>query len=1605
VFRVVKFSNQMKIMTASFSFRVIATITRPLQICRTVPFIALIVSLTAHSVHSADVGTSRKSLAAARVFSEPLVPTGEPTDAENMALAAALERFRARNAQDDFSALTGFLTQFSDSKWGASLWYHLGNEYYNGAYYSKALDAWNRSWELAKNASDDDCKRLADRAGGEYALMLARVGRMGDLARIVSELDKRSVIGSASERVAGARQGLWSMQSQPQTSFRCGPLALDRINAAMNPTNVGHQLIRGAESTTNGFSLAQVAELSRKLGMNYQMAFRSAGAEFISPAVVHWKVGHYAALIKKTEDGHYHLQDPTFSNDAWATERAMEEETSGYYLIPSGPLPKGWRSVPESEGEAVFGKGQTNNSDPDSNSDDDKKNDDCGGGKGMAVANVHLMVVSLSIEDRPVGYSPPVGPSVSFRAVYSQREPRQPAAFSYSNLGPKWTFNWLSYITDNPFSPSANVSLYVDGGGTQPFAGYNSSTRTYQVQLKSQTLLTRVSTNRYELLFPDGSKHVFAQPDGSASSTRRVFMTQMIDPAGNTADINYDASLRITSIRDAIGQITTLAYEHPTEPLKITRVTDPFGRFGTFAYDTSGRLTNITDSINLSSGFAYSGSTDFINAMTTPYGTSRFAWGQAGRTRWVELTDPQGDTERIEFNEQINIGIPNAELYTEVPKGLATRNWVNYARNTFVWSKKAFHEARNDYTKALIYHWQHTANYSDSFGVLENMKPPLESRIWYNYPGQGIDNDSGTIPGTSDKPSVVARVLDDGSTQLARYGYNILGNLTNSVDPIGRRMAYVYSTNNVDLLEIRQTSGTNNDLIGRFAYDAQHRPLLVTDAAGQTTTNTYNARGQLLTTSNPLGQTRTFEYDANGYLLAIDGPLPSTNDTTRFTYDAVGRIRTLIDMDGYTLIYDYDNLDRLTRITYPDGTYEGYTYDRLDRAVMRDRMGRETRHAYNPIRQVVQTVDPLNRTNRFDYCDCGALSALTDAMGRTTRWHYDVQGRLTAKEYVDGSRISYAYESTTGRPNSVTDEKGQVKLYDYYADNNRRQVRYPNALVPTPAVTFTYETNYNRVKTMQDGIGLTTYAYHPAGTLGALQVSSLDGPWTNDTITYAHDTLGRVINRAINGVPQTMAYDEAGRTTNIVNVLGSFRYAYDGPTRRLLDTFYPNGQTTHYDYFDNAQDHRLQRLTHRKPDTSLLSRLTYGYTPHGTITNWLQELGTYTEAWAAGYDDADQLTSVAATTSAGTTNTAYAYDKAGNRLVEQVASSRREFIYNALNELTASSDATTNGVTYEWDAEQRLTAINAGSARTEFSYDGQGRRYRTVEKENGIVQAEWRFVWCGFSICEQRDAANTVTHRFFGQGEQQGTTPLFYARDLLGSVLELNDSAATSRARYTYESFGASRKYSGDLDASFGFTGHFSHVRSGLVMAPYRTYSPVQGRWISRDPLHEIGGLNLYAYVNNDPLTFVDLSGRNPIAGAIGGAELGGAAGTFVCPGPGTAAGAVAGAVVGVIAGIIVGEAIVDAVQSSRYGNCTPQQHAALQAAVNAACKGEGGPRRCEPNQSREQLQENLRKFLACKAARDTINTICYGGGNSGHREAADNAGRGAQRCEGFLNP
>ncbi len=224
---------------------------------------------------------------------------GERADENAASLAVALLGYAKRNSPDDFASLTGFLDKHPKSPWRAALLTDLGIEFYNTAYYSLALEAWRQAWLLAMEAADGKGKAIADRAVGELAYMYARLGRMTDLEALLKSVEGRVVVGAATERISGAREGLWNMQNRPEISFRCGPLALQCIKRSLNPQAPMATEIFNSASTQKGFSLPQVAELSKKVGLNYQMAFREKLGELAVPSVVHWKVGHYAAMVRR----------------------------------------------------------------------------------------------------------------------------------------------------------------------------------------------------------------------------------------------------------------------------------------------------------------------------------------------------------------------------------------------------------------------------------------------------------------------------------------------------------------------------------------------------------------------------------------------------------------------------------------------------------------------------------------------------------------------------------------------------------------------------------------------------------------------------------------------------------------------------------------------------------------------------------------------------------------------------------------------------------------------------------------------------------------------------------------------------------------------------------------------------------------------------------------------------------------------------------------------------------------------------------------------------------------------------------------------------------
>jgi RHS repeat-associated protein len=183
------------------------------------------------------------------------------------------------------------------------------------------------------------------------------------------------------------------------------------------------------------------------------------------------------------------------------------------------------------------------------------------------------------------------------------------------------------------------------------------------------------------------------------------------------------------------------------------------------------------------------------------------------------------------------------------------------------------------------------------------------------------------------------------------------------------------------------------------------------------------------------------------------------------------------------------------------------------------------------------------------------------------------------------------------------------------------------------------------------------------------------------------------------------------------------------------------------------------------------------------------------------------------------------------------------------------------------NAKNRLIQINYPGTGNEsqFAYDGTSKCVQIIETLGGSIASTKDFVWNGDHMQELRNSSGAVVSQYFMGGQTISGVNYYYFRTHRNSVVELADNMGNLQAQYIYDAFGRVRKSVGSSSSDFQFSGYYFHASSGLNLATHRAYSSSLGRWISRDPLNEDGGLNLYAYVSNDPIDLYDPEGLIPI--------------------------------------------------------------------------------------------------------------------------------------------
>jgi RHS repeat-associated protein len=202
---------------------------------------------------------------------------------------------------------------------------------------------------------------------------------------------------------------------------------------------------------------------------------------------------------------------------------------------------------------------------------------------------------------------------------------------------------------------------------------------------------------------------------------------------------------------------------------------------------------------------------------------------------------------------------------------------------------------------------------------------------------------------------------------------------------------------------------------------------------------------------------------------------------------------------------------------------------------------------------------------------------------------------------------------------------------------------------------------------------------------------------------------------------------------------------------------------------------------------------------------------------------------------------------------------------------------------YGHDAEGRLVSATRAGTALAYGYDALGRR-----RSRSVNGARTDFLLSGDQEMAEYNASGALLRRFvWGPAGPDDIVALigatggvaarrrFHHLDGLGSTVALTDSTGAVVERYPATAFGV-----GDSNAGltpWRFTGRRLDPETGFYHLRARDYAPMIGRFVQPDPIGVAGGINLYAYVGNDPLNRTDPWGL--VAPAIVAAGVGGAVG------------------------------------------------------------------------------------------------------------------------------
>jgi RHS repeat-associated protein len=651
-----------------------------------------------------------------------------------------------------------------------------------------------------------------------------------------------------------------------------------------------------------------------------------------------------------------------------------------------------------------------------------------------------------------------------------------------------------------------------------------------------------------------------------------------------------------------------------------------------------------------------------------------------------------------------------------------------------------------------------------------------------------------------------------------------------------------------------------------FAYDGLSRPTLVTDGGGGTATISYpQNKNDVLSIIGPAPtgeatKNKQLEHDAMGRLTSVCEITSATGS---------GACGQSLSQTGFLTKYTYDPLDNVTGVTQNAQPGSSGAQTRAYAFDMLSRMTSET----NPETGLIAYVYDTDATCGSS---AGDLVKRTDAASNVTCYTYDQLHRRLSVTYPTGTYAAstpkkyFVYDSAT--VNSATMSNAKGRLAEAYtcttACPGTKITDLGFSYSARGEVTDVYESTLH-----SGGYYHTSGAYWPHGALNAL--SGIPGV---PTVYYGAsdgsglDGEGRYTKVTVSGTSQTPVTGVIYTNSGTAQPIGS-----------LTQVTFGSLDTDNFSYSTNTgrlAQYQFKMGTTPQTDTGALTWNANGTLGILAVTDQINSAEN--QSCSFTYDDLGRLASKIPTTANIACGTAWnqtiSLDPFGNISKSATVGTSFQATYapttNRLTQIGSSVptyDANGNLTNdtfhaYSWDAEGKM--LSADGSTVVATYDAFGRM---MEQTRGSNYTQILYGPGGRKLAMMN--GQTLQKAFVqlpaGATAVYNSSGLAYYRhsDGLGSSRLATTPTRTKYYDVAYAPYGESYDGSGTT-SDVSFTGQNPDTVSWLYDFMFREYNPVQGRWMSPDPIG-LAAVNIispqtwdrYAYVENNPLAYIDPDG------------------------------------------------------------------------------------------------------------------------------------------------